>query len=59
MNIDPEPVSFLDKLFRKTGRFYPIIILLVLQILSTPLLVILSIIPAHENAHLTLSNWKN
>lgn len=50
MNIDPEPVSFLDKLFRKTGRFYPIIILLVLQILSTPLLVILSIIPAHENA---------
>lgn len=59
MNVDPEPISFPARIFRKTGRFYPILILLIIQLISTPLLVILSIVPTQENAHFNSYQLEN
>ena len=42
--------SFLYRLYDKTGERYPIIILLILQSISIPLMIFLTSMPAQQNA---------
>jgi diguanylate cyclase (GGDEF)-like protein len=40
----------LEKLFQRTGKWYPVLMLLVVQVISTPLVILLTAMPAQQNA---------
>lgn len=42
--------SFLENLLNRTGRWYPILILLFMQTINTPLIILLTAMPAQQNA---------
>ncbi|MHB8855130.1 MAG: putative bifunctional diguanylate cyclase/phosphodiesterase [Bellilinea sp.] len=45
--------SFFEKLFSRTGGWYPILLLLFMQIVNTPLLILLTAMPAQQNAEIS------
>ncbi len=45
--------SFSEKLFNRAGALYPIRLLLFMQIVNTPLLILLTAMPAQQNAELS------
>ncbi|MHC1770294.1 MAG: putative bifunctional diguanylate cyclase/phosphodiesterase [Flexilinea sp.] len=47
--------SFFERLLRRTGKWYPISVLLTIQIVNTPLLVLLTAMPAQQNAEFSKS----
>lgn len=52
MNDHPVP-TFFEKLFIRTGKWYPLLVLLIVQVVTTPALVVLVALPASDNAGLT------
>jgi len=52
MNDHPDPTIF-EKLFNRTGKWYPLVVLLIVQAVTTPALVVLTALPASDNAGLT------
>ena len=49
MNMSNSP-TFLDKLLLRTGGWYPILVLLLVQLVNTPLIIVLTGMPAQRNA---------
>ena len=52
MNDHPVP-TFFEKHFIRTGKWYPLLVLLIVQVVTTPALVVLAALPTSENAGLT------
>lgn len=52
MNKTSSP-SFLEKLLQRMGRWYPILVLGLIQIISAPLMILLAAMPAFQNAELS------
>lgn len=52
MNDHPAP-TFFEKLFTRTGKWYPLVVLLIVQAVTTPVLIVLAALPTSENAGLT------
>lgn len=47
--------SFFERLLRRTGKWYPLLVLLFIQIINTPLMVLLTAMPAQANAEFSKS----
>ncbi len=58
MNDHPDPTIF-EKLFNRTGKWYPLVELLIVQTVTTPALVVLAALPASDNAGLTWNQGTN
>ncbi len=52
MNKKSSP-TFFEKLSRRTGRWYPILILLFIQFINTPLFILLTAMPAQQNTEMS------
>ncbi len=50
------PPSFYDKLLIRTGRWYPIVILFMTQLVNTPVTILLTVMPAQSNAELDMAH---
>jgi len=46
------PPTFFEKLLIRTGRWYPIVILVLTQLVNTPVTILLTVMPAQSNAEL-------
>ena len=48
---------FMYRLFERTGKWYPFLLLLIMQTINTPLFILLAAIPAADNAELTSAHF--
>ncbi len=48
-----ETISFLEKILKITGWLYPFLVIFLVQLISTPLFVVLTMLPANANAQFT------
>ena len=51
--------SFFERLLRRTGKWYPLLALLLIQIVNTPILILLTAMPAQQNAEFSKSQGIN
>ncbi len=51
------PPTFFEKLLNRTGWWYPIVILIMTQLVNTPLTILLTVMPAQSNAELDKAHY--
>ena len=51
--------STIERLFSRTGKWYPLVAFLLVQIVTTPLMILLTAMPAQDNAEFTRSQGIN
>lgn len=46
-------VNVIEKLFKRAGKWYPLLVLAIMQVVNTPLVILLTAMPAQQNAEFT------